>query len=89
MKNSRLMDYPHAALTIRRLGELHAYSFALRAADPASFDRLKQMEEPMFPRQDSVREARIPQEKVDLVAKVTRPFSSFHRRRIPRRYIYN
>ncbi|XP_011143871.2 uncharacterized protein LOC105185799 isoform X3 [Harpegnathos saltator] len=48
MKSSRIMDYPHVSLTLRSLGEFHAYSFITRVADPINFNKLKQMKEPLF-----------------------------------------
>ncbi|XP_032682297.1 uncharacterized protein LOC116849347 isoform X2 [Odontomachus brunneus] len=53
MKSSRIMDYPHVSLALRYLGEFHAYSFITRVADPISFDKLKQMEEPLFCRKSN------------------------------------
>lgn len=48
MKSSRIMDYPHVSLALRSLGEFHAYSFIIRIADPISFDKLKQIPNPIF-----------------------------------------
>ncbi|XP_014487869.1 PREDICTED: uncharacterized protein LOC106751483 [Dinoponera quadriceps] len=50
MKSLRIMDYPHVSLALRCLGEFHAYSFITRAADPISFNKLKEMKEPLFSR---------------------------------------
>lgn len=51
MAKSKIMDYPHLSLTFRCLGEFHACSFITRFANPTSFEKLKRMEEPAFPRQ--------------------------------------
>lgn len=48
MAKSKIMDYPHLRLVIRCLGEFHAYSFIIRAANPMSFEKLKRMEEHVF-----------------------------------------
>lgn len=48
MKNSKILDYSHAILALRCLGEFHAYSFITRLANPTDFDKLKQMKEPVF-----------------------------------------
>lgn len=48
MAKSKIMDYPHVSLALRCLGEFHAYSFITRYADPTSFERLKEIEEPVF-----------------------------------------
>jgi len=48
MKSSKILDYPHLSLTLRCLGELHAYSFIIRVVNPKSFDKFKQMKEPIF-----------------------------------------
>jgi hypothetical protein len=51
------MDYPHASLVIKCLGEFHAYSFITRAANPAGFEKLRQMKDPIFRRPDENSEA--------------------------------
>lgn len=48
MKNSKILDYSHATLALQCLGEFHAYSFITRLANPTDFNKLKQMEEPVF-----------------------------------------
>ncbi|XP_011702312.1 PREDICTED: uncharacterized protein LOC105458579 [Wasmannia auropunctata] len=48
MAKSKIMDYPHLSLAMRCLGEFHAYSFITRAANPASFEKLQRIEEPLF-----------------------------------------
>ncbi|KAL0111330.1 hypothetical protein PUN28_012906 [Cardiocondyla obscurior] len=51
MAKSKIMDYPHLNLTLRCLGELHAYSFITRVANPTGFEKLKQMDDPIFSEQ--------------------------------------
>ncbi|XP_066602468.1 uncharacterized protein [Prorops nasuta] len=51
MKSSKTLDYDHVSLAIQHLGRFHAYSFATRAKNPAAFEELKAMEEPIFFRQ--------------------------------------
>ncbi|TGZ51452.1 Uncharacterized protein DBV15_02200 [Temnothorax longispinosus] len=48
MAKSKIMDYPHLSLALRCLGELHAYSFITRSANPMGFEKLKRMQEPLF-----------------------------------------
>lgn len=48
MKNSKILDYSHAVLALRCLGEFHAYSFITRLMNPTDFDKLKQIKEPIF-----------------------------------------
>lgn len=49
MKDTKLLDYPHALLAVRHLGRFHGYSFALRDKKPAEFEILRKVEEPFFP----------------------------------------
>ncbi|XP_020280808.1 uncharacterized protein LOC109853286 [Pseudomyrmex gracilis] len=41
MTKSRILDYPHLSVALRRLGEFHAYSFLTRASNPIGFEKLK------------------------------------------------
>lgn len=41
MKSAIQLDYPHASLALKKLGEFHSYSFLTRVADPTSFEKLK------------------------------------------------
>ncbi|XP_025985839.1 uncharacterized protein LOC105200846 [Solenopsis invicta] len=52
MSETKIMDYPHASLAIKCLGEFHAYSFITRAANPAGFEKLRQMKDPIFQQPD-------------------------------------
>ncbi|XP_026830633.1 uncharacterized protein LOC105274771 [Ooceraea biroi] len=47
MKGSKILDYPHVSLALRCLGELHAYSFVIRAANPEMFEKFQRMQEPL------------------------------------------
>lgn len=48
MKESKLLDYPHASMAVRYLGKFHACSFGLRDKKPEEFGILKKIEEPLF-----------------------------------------
>lgn len=88
MKDSKLMDYLHVSLAIKRLGVFHAYSFILRIADPMSFEKMKDLEDPMFERKyRNNPNILVKKETVDIVAKVIRN-SLFNHLIIPE-YIYN
>ncbi|XP_033209281.1 uncharacterized protein LOC117168047 [Belonocnema kinseyi] len=49
MKETKMLDYPHALLAVRHLGRFHAYSFAIRDQKPSEFEILKKIKEPFFP----------------------------------------
>ena len=49
MKETKMLDYPHALLAVRHLGRFHAYSFAIRDKKPEEFEILREIKEPFFP----------------------------------------
>nr|XP_050844374.1 uncharacterized protein LOC127061490 [Vespula vulgaris] len=53
MRETKFLDYPHARLALRCLGKFHAYSFAIRAKKPDTFEMFKSIEEPLFYRESS------------------------------------
>ncbi|XP_011641211.1 uncharacterized protein LOC105429745 [Pogonomyrmex barbatus] len=56
MAKSKIMDYPHASLALRCLGEFHACSFITRSADPTSFEKLRRMKEHVFLKETNANE---------------------------------
>lgn len=48
MNSSKMLDYEHLSLTIRCLGQFHAYSFVGRMKHPELFEKLKCLTEPLF-----------------------------------------
>lgn len=53
MRDAKFLDYQHARLTLRNLGQFHAYSFATRVKRPDVFESFKSMEEPLFVEQNN------------------------------------
>jgi len=70
MKNSKILDYPHLSLILRCLGELHAYSFIMRIANPKSFEKFKQMKEPLFNEKLYKENSSLPQQLANVAIKV-------------------
>ncbi|KAI4491672.1 hypothetical protein M0804_003064 [Polistes exclamans] len=48
MRELKFLDYPHARLTLRSIARFHAYSFAIRAKKPETFEIFKSIKEPVF-----------------------------------------
>ncbi|XP_014600237.1 PREDICTED: uncharacterized protein LOC106784818 [Polistes canadensis] len=48
MRELKFLDYPHARLTLRCIARFHAYSFAIRAKKPETFEIFKSIKEPVF-----------------------------------------
>ncbi|XP_051169325.1 uncharacterized protein LOC127286789 [Leptopilina boulardi] len=48
LKETKLLDYPHAVLVAQHLGRFHAYSFALRDKKPKEFENFRKIKEPLF-----------------------------------------